>query len=174
MEMHLKQEPEPRGRACQGCPMKSKAKTRSKDFRKCLPLLLRTCLAHCRRAPFALAAASASHWTLTLIRGGASSPFPAKRELKRELAKAWQAWTGNQTSCRSLVRSLVCMRSAHPAPHASEESSKGAGYGGGRCSHCAWVGARPAPRARRPQSPPPPLPPPSRRTEVKKVGQKFH
>ena len=29
---------------------------------------------------------------------GATSLFPAKREVKREVGKAWQAWPGNQTS----------------------------------------------------------------------------
>ena len=38
---------------------------------------------------------------------GATSLFPAKREVKREVGKAWQAWPGNQTSWKSLVRSLV-------------------------------------------------------------------
>ena len=37
----------------------------------------------------------------------ATSLFPAKREVKREVRKAWQAWPGNQTLTRSLVRSLV-------------------------------------------------------------------
>ena len=36
-----------------------------------------------------------------------ASLFPVKREAKREVAKAWQAWPRNQTSSRSLVRSLV-------------------------------------------------------------------
>ena len=36
-----------------------------------------------------------------------TSLFPAKREVKREVRKAWQAWPGNQTLTRSLVRSLV-------------------------------------------------------------------
>ena len=38
---------------------------------------------------------------------GGTSLFPAKREVKREVGKAWQAWPGNQTSWKSLVRSLV-------------------------------------------------------------------
>ena len=38
---------------------------------------------------------------------GVTSLFPAKREVKREARKAWQAWQGNQTSWRSLARSLV-------------------------------------------------------------------
>ena len=29
---------------------------------------------------------------------GVTSLFPAKREVKREVGKAWQAWPGNQTS----------------------------------------------------------------------------
>ena len=41
--------------------------------------------------------------------GRGASLFPAKREVKRELSKAWQAWLGNQTSSRCLVRSLVCL-----------------------------------------------------------------
>ena len=32
-----------------------------------------------------------------MLQGGASF-FPAKREVKREVGKAWQAWPGNQTS----------------------------------------------------------------------------
>ena len=37
---------------------------------------------------------------------GATSLLPAKREVKREVGKAWQAWPGKQTSWKSLVRSL--------------------------------------------------------------------
>ena len=59
--------------------MKSKAKARSKELRKFLPLLFRTCLAHCCRARFALAAASAPPWTLTFIRGGGQFPFPREK-----------------------------------------------------------------------------------------------
>ena len=36
-----------------------------------------------------------------------TSLFPAKREVKREVLKVWLAWPGNQTSWKSLVRSLV-------------------------------------------------------------------
>ena len=32
-----------------------------------------------------------------ILQGG-TSLFPAKREVKREVGKAWQAWPGNQTS----------------------------------------------------------------------------
>ena len=48
--------------------------------------------------------------------GRGASLFPAKREVKRELSKAWQAWPGNQTSSRCLVRSLVLLgrRAPHP------------------------------------------------------------
>ena len=44
-----------------------------------------------------------------------TSLFPAKREAKREATKAWQAWPGNQTSSRCLVRSLVRRRGATAA-----------------------------------------------------------
>ena len=66
---------------------------------------------------------------------GATSLFPAKREVKREVAKAWQAWPGNQTSPRSLVRSLVCVAGRAPRPHVSKEVSDGASNGGAQCSH---------------------------------------
>ena len=36
-----------------------------------------------------------------------TSLFPAKGEVKREVLKVWLAWPGNQTSLKSLVRSLV-------------------------------------------------------------------
>ena len=47
---------------------------------------------------------------------GGTSLFPAKREVKREVSKALQAWPGNQTSPRGLVRSLVCVGGRAPAP----------------------------------------------------------
>ena len=42
--------------------------------------------------------------------------FPAKREAKREATKAWQAWPGNQTSSRCLVRSLVSAAGGYAGP----------------------------------------------------------
>ncbi len=51
-----------------------------------------------------IGAAACRHWCRP--RAG-SFPSPAKREVKREASKRWQAWPGNQTSSRSLVRSLV-------------------------------------------------------------------
>ena len=38
-----------------------------------------------------------------MVSARATSLFPAKREVKREASKHWQAWPGNQTSSRSLV-----------------------------------------------------------------------
>ena len=54
-------------------------------------------------SPASFSLARAAFWPLA----GATSLFPAKREVKREVAKVWLAWPGNQTSSRSLVRSLV-------------------------------------------------------------------
>ena len=48
--------------------------------------------------------------------GRGASLFPAKREVKRELSKAWQAWPGNQTSSRCLVRSLVLLGGERTTP----------------------------------------------------------
>ena len=45
-----------------------------------------------------------------------TSLFPAKREAKREATKAWQAWPGNQTSSRCLVRSLVSAAGGYSGP----------------------------------------------------------
>ena len=45
-----------------------------------------------------------------------ASLFPAKREAKREATKAWQAWPGNQTSSRCLVRSLVSAAGGYSGP----------------------------------------------------------
>ena len=61
---------------------------------------------------------------------GGTSLFPAKREVKREVAKAWQAWPRNQTSCRCLVRSLVSLAGRFPHLHASRP-----------CPLRPWVGA---------------------------------
>ena len=61
---------------------------------------------------------------------GGTSLFPAKREVKREVAKAWQAWPRNQTSCRCLVRSLVSLAGRFPHLHASRP-----------CPLQPWVGA---------------------------------
>ena len=47
---------------------------------------------------------------------GVTSLFPAKREVKREVSKAWQAWPGNQTSCKGLVGSLVGAGGAWSGP----------------------------------------------------------
>ncbi len=47
---------------------------------------------------------------------GVTSLFPAKREVKREVCKAWQAWPGNQTSSKCLVRSLVGAGGAWSGP----------------------------------------------------------
>ena len=49
-------------------------------------------------------------------RRGGTSLFPAKREAKREATKAWQAWPGNQTSSRCLVRSLVSAAGGYSGP----------------------------------------------------------
>ena len=54
-------------------------------------------------SPASFSLARAAFWPLA----GGTSLFPAKREVKREVAKVWLAWPGNQTSSRSLVRSLV-------------------------------------------------------------------
>ena len=59
-----------------------------------------------------------------------TSLFPAKREAKREATKAWQAWPGNQTSSRCLVRSLVSLAGCFPHLHASRP-----------CPLRPWVGA---------------------------------
>ena len=61
---------------------------------------------------------------------GGASLFPAKREAKREATKAWQAWPGNQTSSRCLVRSLVSLAGCFPHLHASRP-----------CPSRPWVGA---------------------------------
>ena len=61
---------------------------------------------------------------------GGTSLFPAKREVKREVPKAWQAWPRNQTSSRCLVISLVCLGGRVPHPH-----------GPRRCPMGPWVGA---------------------------------
>ena len=54
-----------------------------------------------------------------------TSLFPAKREVKKEVAKARQAWAGNQTSSRSLVRSLVCAAARRGEAAAAEASKSG-------------------------------------------------
>ena len=56
-----------------------------------------------KNGPAALALAGASRRP----RREGTSLFPAKIEVKREVDKAWQAWPGNQTSYKGLVRSLV-------------------------------------------------------------------
>ena len=61
---------------------------------------------------------------------GATSLIPAKREVKREATKAWQAWPGNQTSSRCLVRSLVSLAGCFPHLLASRP-----------CPLQPWVGA---------------------------------
>ncbi len=65
---------------------------------------------------------------------GTTSLFPAKREVKREASKAWQAWPGNQTSSGSLVRSLVCLAGCIPPPQVSKEVPEGASDRCGQCS----------------------------------------
>ena len=65
-----------------------------------------------KNGPAALALAGASRRP----RREGTSLFPAKREVKREVDKAWQAWPGNQTSSRCLVRSLVGRGGAHYGP----------------------------------------------------------
>ena len=61
---------------------------------------------------------------------GGHFPFPATREAKREATKAWQAWPGNQTSPRCLVRSLVSLAGCFAHLHASRP-----------CPLRPWVGA---------------------------------
>ena len=90
-----------------------------------------------------------------------TSLFPAIREVKREVAKAWQAWPRNQTSPRSLVRSLVCLGGRSPHPH-----------GPRRCPMEPWIGAvgvrSASVRARwRPQGCPAQRHPPKNRSEKK-------
>ena len=85
-----------------------------------------------REMPFAASRVSATRAPLpSAARGafGAASLFPAKREVKREVSKAWQAWPGNQTSGGSLVRSLVCAAARggglrRPRPPQSEPLTK--------------------------------------------------
>ena len=77
-------------------------------------------------SPASFSLARAAFWPLA----GGTSLFPAKREVKREVAKAWQAWPRNQTSCRCLVRSLVSLAGCLPHLHASRP-----------CPLQPWVGA---------------------------------
>ena len=98
---------------------------------------------------------------------GGTSLFPAKREVKREARKAWQAWPGNQTPPRSLVRSLVCLAGCIPLPHVSKEVPEGASDRCGRCSQrvceglvAAWAAQ---PSAASPEE-----------SEWKKVAHEFH
>ena len=74
-----------------------------KSRRRCFSAAL---LGHRARTKFQHGGPGASIQGPTPPRQGASL-FPANREAKREATKAWQAWPGNQTSSRSLVRSLV-------------------------------------------------------------------
>ena len=85
---------------------------------------------------------------------GATSLFPAKREVKREATKAWQAWPENQTSPRSLVRSLVCLAGRAPHPHVSKEVPDGASDRRGQCSQHVCE-ALVAARAAQPSASPP-------------------
>ncbi len=92
---------------------------------------------------------------------GGTSLFPAKREVKREVPKAWQAWPRNQTSSRCLVISLVCLGGCSSHPH-----------GPRRCPMEPWIGAvgvRSAPVGTRwrPQGCPAQGHPPKNRSEKK-------
>ena len=88
---------------------------------------------------------------------GGTSLFPAKREVKREVAKAWQAWPRNQTSCRCLVRCLVwgapspgrpngmsaAMLSCGPTPSPNGEAPTVSNDSRGRTSgECGWAPSR--------------------------------
>ena len=72
-----------------------------------------------RRAPPGLPFHAQLLWHSSVARSppiGGTSLFPAKREAKREATKAWQAWPGNQTSSRCLVRSLVSAAGGYGGP----------------------------------------------------------
>ena len=88
-----------------------------------------TLLGHRARTKFEHGGPGASIQGPTPATQGASL-FPAKREAKREATKAWQAWPGNQTSSRCLVRSLVSLAGCFPHLHASRP-----------CPLRPWVGA---------------------------------
>ena len=84
-----------------------------------------TSLFHCEAGMMALLIIWFGSAERDLAGGSAGGPArvaslsPAKREAKREATKAWQAWPGNQTSSRCLVRSLVCLvrgGGTRPAP----------------------------------------------------------
>ena len=95
---------------------------------------------------------------------GGTSLFPAKREVKREVPKAWQAWPRNQTSSRCLVISLVCLGGCSSHPH-----------GPRRCPMEPWIGAVGVRSASvgtrwRPQGCPAQGHPPKNRSEKKSPG----
>ena len=88
-----------------------------------------------------------------------ASLSPAKREVKREATKAWQAWPRNQTSSRCLVRSLVwgapspgrpngmsaAMPSCgptHPPPPGGEALTLGNDSRGRTSGECGWAPSR--------------------------------
>ena len=77
--------------------------------------------------------------------GRGASLFPAKREVKRELSKAWQAWPGNQTSSRCLVRSLVLLGGRAPHPDGPRRCPMESGASTARV-HGAPGGTRGLPR----------------------------
>ena len=81
--------------------------------------------------------------------GRGASLFPAKREVKRELSKAWQAWPGNQTSSRCLVRSLVLLGRRAPHPDGPRRCPMESGASTARV-HGAPGGTRGRPRPRGP------------------------